>query len=109
MSGKLQEFDDKTFQNVVLQSPCPVLVDFWAPWCSPCRAMTPIIEQIAAEMADSWLIGKLDIQSNPQTASRYGVRSIPSLMFFDQGQYKATLIGTQTKTAILDKMKEIKE
>ncbi len=107
MSDLLKDFTDATFQAEVKESAKPVLVDFWAPWCGPCKALTPTIEAVAAEVGDQWVVGKMDIQNNAATAGQLGIRSIPALMFFQGGDCKATLIGTQSKDAILDKMKEI--
>jgi len=107
MSDLLQDFNDADFDTRVLQSELPVLVDFWAPWCGPCKALTPIVEEVARETAGQWVVGKIDIQDNPGVAGRFAIRSIPALMFFQGGQVKATLGGTQRKETILDKMKEI--
>ena len=107
MSEILKDFTDGDFEASVLQSDKPVLVDFWAPWCGPCKAMTPTIEDVARETDGQWIVGKMDIQSNPQTAGKLGIRSIPALMFFQGGDCKATLVGSQKKDAIIDKMKEV--
>lgn len=107
MSSLLQDFSDHDFRTRVMESDRPVLVDFWAPWCGPCKALTPVIEEVAQAVADQWVVGKLDIQSNPQTAGKLGIRSIPALMFFQGGACKATLVGTQRKETIIAKMKEI--
>ena len=107
MSNHLQDFSDTDFQSRVLECDRPVLVDFWAPWCGPCKALTPVIEEVAQAAGDQWVVGKLDIQNNPQTAGKLGIRSIPALMFFLGGTCKATLVGTQRKDTILAKMKEI--
>ena len=107
MSDILRDFNDGDFDTEVKNNDKPVLVDFWAPWCGPCKAMTPTIEAVATDTAGKWVVGKMDIQSNPATAGKLGIRSIPALMFFQGGDVKATLIGTQSKDAIIEKMKEI--
>lgn len=107
MSDILKDFSDGDFDTEVMQNEKPVLVDFWAQWCGPCKAMTPTIEEVAKDTDGQWVVGKMDIQSNPATAGKLGIRSIPALMFFQGGDIKATLVGTQSKDAILDKMKEI--
>ena len=107
MSDVLKDFNDADFDSQVLQSDKPVLVDFWATWCGPCKAMTPTIEDVAKTVGDAWVVGKMDIQNNPQTAGKLGIRSIPAFMFFVGGNCKATLVGTQSKDKILDTMKDV--
>ena len=107
MSDVLKNFTDADFDSTVLQSEKPVLVDFWASWCGPCKALTPIVEEVAEEVKGRWVVGKMDIQSNPQTAGKLGIRSIPALMFFVDGVCKGQLVGSQTKDKIIDKMQEI--
>jgi thioredoxin 1 len=102
----MKEFTDAAFESEVLGSDKPVLVDFWAPWCGPCKALTPTIEAIAAEK-DAWTVGKMDIQSHPQTAAKFGIRSIPALLFFKDGQVKGSLIGAVNKDKIVAKMAEV--
>ncbi len=102
----MKEFTDAAFADEVLGSDKPVLVDFWAPWCGPCKALTPTIEQIAAEK-NTWTVGKMDIQSHPQTAAKFGIRSIPALLFFKDGQVKASLMGAVNKDKIVAKMTEV--
>ncbi len=109
MSDTLKDFTDASFDAEVLASNKPVLVDFWAPWCGPCKALTPTIEQIAQDSGESWLIGKMDIQSHPKTAAKFGIRSIPALLFFKDGQVKETLMGAVNKDKILNKMKNVTE
>ena len=107
MSDVLKVFSDADFDAQVMQNAKPVLVDFWAPWCGPCKALTPIIEDVAGAVAGQWTVGKMDIQSNPQTAGKLGIRSIPALLFFVGGVCRGQLVGSQSKDKILDKMQEI--
>ncbi len=92
---------DATFEQEVLKSETPVLVDFWATWCGPCRALAPTIDAIAEEKGDKLKIAKLDVDANQQSAIRYGVMSIPTLILFKNGQEVNRLIGNQRKDALL--------
>ncbi|MXW83905.1 MAG: thioredoxin [Rhodothermaceae bacterium] len=91
------ELTDANFQSEVLESDVPVLVDFWAAWCGPCRAIAPIVTELASEYAGRAKVGKVDVDVNPQTAMQYGVRSIPTLLFFVGGQVRDQMIGSAAK------------
>lgn len=88
---------DKTFQQDVLQNDIPVLVDFWAPWCTPCRMVTPIIEELANDYKGKVKVVKLNVDDNQQTAEKYNVLSIPSILIFKNGQPVKTMVGVQSK------------
>jgi thioredoxin 1 len=89
------EFTDAAFDAEVIKSDKLVLVDFWAPWCGPCKMMGPIIDKLAKELADKVLIGKLNVDDNPQTAQKYGVMSIPTLILFKNGEPVGQAVGFQ--------------
>ena len=86
---------DRTFHDEVLSYPGPVLVDFWAPWCGPCRTIAPVLEQLAEKYAGKVKIAKLNVDENPLTASQYAVQSIPTMIFFKDGKKGSSLIGVQ--------------
>ncbi len=93
-------FNDANFEAEVLKSEKPVLVDFFATWCGPCRMQAPIIEELAAEIGDKAKIGKMDVDQNPQIAGKYGIMSIPTIMIFKAGEVKETFTGLQTKETL---------
>jgi thioredoxin 1 len=97
---------DASFTTDVLDSPTPVLVDFWAPWCGPCRAVAPILEQITREHGDRLTVAKLDIDANPLTAQRFQVASIPTMMVFMGGIPTTRLVGARTKSALLQELRD---
>ena len=106
MSKKL-EFTDLNFQSDVVSSTVPVLVDFWAPWCGPCRMVDPVVEEIAGEYEGRLKVGKLNTDDNRETAAKYGIMSIPTIMIFKNGEVKARIVGAQPKRAIVEKIDEV--
>jgi thioredoxin 1 len=97
---------DESFEQDVLKSGKPVLVDFWAEWCGPCKQIAPALEQIAGELGASLTVAKLNIEDSPLTGSRYGVRGIPTMMLFRDGQMAAMKVGAMPKQKILDWLAE---
>ena len=105
MSQKIHNVSDETFETEVLQSNVPVLVDYWAPWCGPCKMIAPILIEIAEEYGDRLKVTKLNIDENQATPPKYGIRGIPTLMLFKNGNIEATKVGQLSKaqlTAFID-------
>ena len=100
MGANTKEFTDANFKTEVLESSVPVLVDFWAPWCGPCRQIAPMIDQLAAENAGSVVVGKMNIDESPNTPQDYGVQSIPTLILFKDGQAVQRVVGAKPKSAM---------
>jgi len=100
MGAHVVELTDANFQAEVLDSSQPVLVDFWAPWCGPCRMIAPLIEELASEYVGSVKVGKLNIDDSPQAATSHGVSSIPTLMVFKGGQVVDRFVGVQAKNRL---------
>ena len=96
----IQHFSDTNFQLEVLQSEGLTLVDFWAPWCGPCRAIGPVLDELAEEHVGSVKIGKVNVDENPGIAAAYGINSIPALLFFKNGEVVNSIVGLQSKAAL---------
>jgi thioredoxin 1 len=101
------EFTDSNFEDEVLKSDKPCLVDFWAVWCGPCRMVGPIVEEIAKEYAGKLKVGKLNVDDNGQIAAKYGIMSIPSLLIFDQGKVVEQIVGAAPKKQFVEKIDKI--
>ena len=100
MSEHIQYVTDDTFEQEVLQSPMPVLVDYWADWCGPCKMISPILDEVAREYAGRLKVCKLNIDENQATPPKYGIRGIPTLMIFKNGNVEATKVGALSKSQL---------
>ena len=100
------EADEETFDEVLREATVPVLVDFWAAWCGPCRLVAPIVEQLAGEYEGKLKVGKLDVDLNQRTAARFNIRSIPSILFFKDGKLVDTIVGAVPKPALVQKIQQ---
>ncbi|MEK7544508.1 MAG: thioredoxin [Patescibacteria group bacterium] len=98
------QFTDANFEEEVLKSKIPVLVDFFAVWCGPCKAMAPTIEELATEYEGRVKIGKMDVDENPETAQKYGIQSIPTITFFKNGEVMDSTVGVKSKDTLQDKL-----
>ena len=103
------EVTDLSFTQEVLESEVPVLVDFWAPWCGPCRMVAPVVEEIAAQYLEKLKVVKVNTDENPQIASQYGIRSIPTLMIFKDGQKVDMVVGAVPKTTLSNTLEKYLE
>ncbi len=106
MAGNLEEFTDADFEDKVLKSDKLTLVDFWAEWCAPCRMIAPIIEELAAEYKGQMNFGKLNVDENNKTATKFGIRSIPTLLFFKDGNILKQVVGVRPKGELQEVINE---
>ena len=106
-TGQMVHLTTATFDAEVLDRKEPVLVDFWAEWCVPCKALAPVLETIAQEMSGQAVIGKVNVEEEPDVARRFGVQALPSLLFFKEGQLVDTLVGRVPKPLIVKKLQDL--
>lgn len=99
--------NDSNFEEMVINSQIPVLLDFWAPWCGPCRMISPIVEELSKEYEGKWLIAKCNVDESTDIPMKFGIRNIPTLLFFKDGVMKEKMVGSTTKAAIVAKMNSI--
>jgi len=107
MADGLFEFTDGSFDSDVIQSDLPVLVDFWAAWCGPCKAIAPVIQEIAIEYSGKVKVGKVDVDQNNQVAMQYGIRSIPTLLILKEGKVINQIVGAVPKNNITDLLDQV--
>ena len=104
MAGNVLEITDANFEETVANSEMPIVVDFWAEWCGPCKMIAPIMEQLADEYVDKFKVGKLDVDENRATAMKYGIRSIPTMLVFKDGEVAEQIVGALPKDALKTKI-----
>tara|TARA_Y100000996_G_C22440233_1_gene609486 strand:- start:94 stop:420 length:327 start_codon:yes stop_codon:yes gene_type:complete len=102
MSESILKLTDAEFENQVIKSEKPILVDYWAEWCGPCKMIAPVLEEVASELSDKILIGKLNVDENSETPPKYGIRGIPTLMLFKDGEVVGTQVGAISKSDLIN-------
>ncbi|MBP9673706.1 MAG: thioredoxin [Bacteriovoracaceae bacterium] len=105
--GNAVKGDNSNFEQLVLKSGQPVVVDFWAEWCGPCKALAPVLEEIASDVNGKAHVVKVNVDENPELAQKYGIRGIPTLIFFKNGEAQATLVGNQPKGEIVRNLNQL--
>jgi thioredoxin 1 len=105
--GDIFEVSDKNFDTEIMQADQPAIVDFWAEWCGPCKMVGPIVEELAKEYKDKIKVAKMDVDQNRETPARFGIRNIPTLIFFKNGEVAKTIIGAQPKSSIEEELKKL--
>jgi thioredoxin 1 len=103
----VQEVTDTNFENEVINSDLPVLIDFWAPWCAPCRAIGPVVDELSRDYSGKLKVVKMNVDDNPLTPSRFGVRSIPNLLIFKNGQVKDQIVGAVPKQMFVQAIRKV--
>ncbi len=99
--------NEASFEKAVLQAPMPVVVDFWAPWCGPCKMIAPVLDEIAKENGDRFRVAKVNIDDDPALMQRYNIRGVPALLFFQGGELRDQIVGVAAKKAIVDKLETL--
>lgn len=103
-SEKIKNLDTKTFEAAINEAGKPVLVDFWAPWCGPCKAIAPILDELAEEMGDKASICKVDVDNNNEISARFNIRAIPTILIFKEGKVAETIVGMTNKAELVSKL-----
>ncbi len=101
------EFTDANFEDIVIKSDKPVIVDFWAVWCGPCRIVGPVVQEIGEEYSDKATVGKLDVDHNPESARKYGIRNIPTILYFKGGEVVDKQVGAVPKQVLIQKLEAL--
>ncbi len=105
--GDILQVTDENFEQEILKSNIPAMVDFWAEWCGPCKMVGPVVEELAKEYEGKIKIGKMNVDENRQTPAKFGIRAIPTLILFKDGQVAQTIVGAQPKSAIEEELKKL--